>query len=119
MITDIAVERVEFRCPKSHWQSVVDYDVVLYADAEGDTWEFFSVDGVPTLSPYTVDGAPLCPPMPPGGAWNASCSALHPGAARRRPQPTAARISSGNAPGAAARRAVAVGHINACDQPVC
>ncbi len=29
MITDIAVERVEFRCPESHWQSVVDYDVVL------------------------------------------------------------------------------------------
>jgi hypothetical protein len=61
MITDIAVERVEFRCPESHWQSVVDYDVVLYVDAEGDTWQFFSVDGVPTLSPYTVDGAPLCP----------------------------------------------------------
>jgi hypothetical protein len=61
VITDIAVERVEFRCPESHWQSVVDYDVVLYVDAEGDTWEFFSVNGVPTPSPYTLDGAPLCP----------------------------------------------------------
>jgi hypothetical protein len=61
VITDIAVERVEFRCPESHWKSVVDYDVVLYVDAEGDTWEFFSVDGVSTPSPYTVDGAPLCP----------------------------------------------------------
>lgn len=61
MITDIAVERVEFCCPESHWLSVVDYDVVLYVDADGDTWEFFSVNGVPTPSPYTVDGAPLCP----------------------------------------------------------
>ena len=61
MITDIAVERVEFRCPESHWDCVVDYDVVLYVDAEGDTWEFFSVDGVACPSPYTVDGAPLCP----------------------------------------------------------
>ena len=34
MITDTAVERVEFRCPESHWQSVVDYDVVTYADAD-------------------------------------------------------------------------------------
>ena len=61
MITDIAVERVEFRCPESHWQSVVDYDVVLYVDADGTTWEFFSVDGVSAPSPYTADGAPLCP----------------------------------------------------------
>jgi hypothetical protein len=61
MITDIAVERVEFRCPKGHWQTSVDYHVVLYTDAAGDTWEVFSVDGVPTPSPYYVDGAPLCP----------------------------------------------------------
>ena len=55
MITDIAVERVEFRCPESHWQS----DVVLYVDA--DIWEVFSTNDVPTPSPYTLDGAPLCP----------------------------------------------------------
>ncbi len=61
MITDIAVERVEFRCPESHWQSDVDYDVVTYADADGAEFEFYSTDGVPTLSPYTIDGAPLCP----------------------------------------------------------
>ncbi len=61
MITDIAVERVEFRCPDSHWQSVVDYDVVVYVDADGATWESFSVNGVLTPSPYTIDGAPLCP----------------------------------------------------------
>ena len=34
MITDIAVERVEFRCPESHWRSVVDYDVVTYTEAD-------------------------------------------------------------------------------------
>jgi hypothetical protein len=61
VITDIAVERVEFRCPDSHWQSVVDYDVVLYVDADGATWEFYSVNGIPAPSPYTIDGAPLCP----------------------------------------------------------
>jgi hypothetical protein len=62
VITDIAVEWVEFRCPDSHWQSVVDYDVVVYVDADGATWEFFSVNGVLTPSPYTIDGAPcaLC-----------------------------------------------------------
>lgn len=65
-MTDIAVERVEFRCPESHWQSVVDYEVVLYEvvlydDADGTTWEFFSVDEVSTPSPYSVDGAPVCP----------------------------------------------------------
>jgi hypothetical protein len=61
MITDIAVERVCFRCPESHWQSEAEYDVVLYVDAVGDTWEFFSFNGVPTPSPYDVDGAPFCP----------------------------------------------------------
>ena len=54
MITDIAVERVEFRCPESHWQSVADYDVVTYADTDGAEFEFYSKDGVPTLSPYTI-----------------------------------------------------------------
>lgn len=61
MISDIAVERVEFRCPESHWHSVADFDVVFYVDPEGGTWEFYSVDGVPSPSPYTLDGAPLCP----------------------------------------------------------
>jgi len=38
VITGIAVERVELRCPDSHWQSVVDYDLVPYVEADGDTW---------------------------------------------------------------------------------
>ena len=57
----LRVERVEFRCPESHWRSVVDYDVVTYTDADGAAFEFYSKDGVPALSPYTVGGAPLCP----------------------------------------------------------
>jgi hypothetical protein len=61
MITEIAVERVEFRCPESHWCAQADYDLVLYQDAVGDIWELYSLDGVPTPSPYTVDGAPFCP----------------------------------------------------------
>ncbi|MDT7672807.1 MAG: hypothetical protein QOD82_709, partial [Pseudonocardiales bacterium] len=61
MIIEIAVERVIFRCPESHWRSEADYDVVLYTDAVGDTWEFFSLNGTPVPSPYDVDGAPFCP----------------------------------------------------------
>jgi hypothetical protein len=34
--------------PESHWRCVADYDVVLYVDAVGDTWEFFSADGWPS-----------------------------------------------------------------------
>jgi hypothetical protein len=61
LITEIAVERVIFRCPESHWWSAADFDVVLYTDAVGDTWEFFSLNGTPVPSPYNVDGAPFCP----------------------------------------------------------
>ncbi|MDX6660636.1 MAG: hypothetical protein QOJ55_1458 [Solirubrobacteraceae bacterium] len=61
MITGFAVERVEFVCPASHWRNVVDYDVVEYTAPGGDVWEYYSVDGVPAMSPYDIDGAPLCP----------------------------------------------------------
>ena len=60
MITDIAVEEVEFRYAQSHWRDRAEYDVVSYTDAEGGNWDFYSLDGVPVLSPYTVDGAPIC-----------------------------------------------------------
>jgi hypothetical protein len=42
VITEIAVERVRFRCRESHWEYEADYDVVLHVDAVGDTWEIFS-----------------------------------------------------------------------------
>lgn len=61
MITEIAVERVRFRCRESHWECEADYDVVIHEDASGDTWELFSFNGQPVLSPYDVDGAPFCP----------------------------------------------------------
>jgi hypothetical protein len=34
---------------------------VHYVDAECDTWEFVSLDGVPVMWHYTVDGAPFRP----------------------------------------------------------
>jgi hypothetical protein len=61
VITEIAVERVRFRCRESHWECEADYDVVIHEDASGDTWELFSFNGQPVLSPYDVDGAPFCP----------------------------------------------------------
>jgi hypothetical protein len=117
VITDIAVERVEFRCPDSHWQSVVDYDVVVYVDADGATWEFFSVNGVLTPSPYTIDGAPLCPVCHRAVPGN-PVAALHPSTAWRRPRTTTARLRSENTSGRAAPGAVAVRHVNPLPQPV-
>jgi hypothetical protein len=61
MIDEIAVERVRLFCPYDHWQQDVDHDVVRYADPDGGLWEFFSVNGIPVMSPYTPDGRPLCP----------------------------------------------------------
>ena len=118
MITDIAVERVEFRCPDSHWQSVVDYDVVLYVDADGATWEFYSVNGIPGPVPVHHRRGAVMPCVPPGGARKPSCAALHPGTAWRRPRTTTARLRSGNTSGRAAPGAVAVRHVNPLPQPV-
>ncbi|MDT7708524.1 MAG: hypothetical protein QOG20_4131 [Pseudonocardiales bacterium] len=61
MIDEIAIERVRLFCPDEHWEQVVDYDVVRYLDPDGGMWEFYSVNGTPTMSPYTPDGRPLCP----------------------------------------------------------
>ncbi|HEY2204906.1 MAG TPA: hypothetical protein VGH99_10595 [Pseudonocardia sp.] len=61
VITEIAVERVRFECPESHWRMEADFDLVLHVDAVGDTWELFSLDGIPVPSPYTVEGAFFCP----------------------------------------------------------
>ncbi|WP_214370007.1 hypothetical protein [Pseudonocardia sp. H11422] len=61
MISEIALDTVEFRCPWAHPGSSGEYHVVHYEDAEGGDYEFFSVRGVPVPSPYTLDGAPVCP----------------------------------------------------------
>lgn len=61
MIDEVAIERVRLSCPEGHWEQEVDYDVVRYGDPDGGWIEFYSVNGVPTMSPYTPGGTPLCP----------------------------------------------------------
>jgi hypothetical protein len=82
VITEMAVERVEFTCGRCWHEWSADYDVQQYRDEQGGQWEYFSRDGTPVPSPYTPAGAPPCPicgrrwvgrilarrpvPMPPG-----------------------------------------------------
>ncbi|WP_251022374.1 hypothetical protein [Streptomyces sp. ISL-10] len=61
VITELAVERVEFTCGRCWHQWSADYDAQQYRDAEGDLWEYFSRDGIAVPSPYTPAGAPPCP----------------------------------------------------------
>lgn len=86
MITELAVERVEFTCGRCWHRWSTDYDVQHHrSDEDGRDWEYFSRDGIPVDSPYTPEGAPPCPqcglrhwvghlvarrliPIPPGGA---------------------------------------------------
>lgn len=60
MITDMALERVEFTCGRCWYDWSIDYDVQQYSDEAG-TWEYFSRDGIPVPSPYTPAGASPCP----------------------------------------------------------
>ncbi|MCQ4079329.1 hypothetical protein NGB36_01580 [Streptomyces sp. RB6PN25] len=61
MITELAVERVEFTCGHCWNRWSIDYDVLHYRDGEGHEWEYFSRDGVAVASPYVPEGAPPCP----------------------------------------------------------
>jgi hypothetical protein len=61
MITELAVERVEFTCGHCWHARSADYDVQHYRDDDGADWEYFSHDGIPVASPYSADGAPACP----------------------------------------------------------
>ncbi|MGW0396003.1 hypothetical protein ACWDYJ_35115 [Streptomyces sp. NPDC003042] len=63
MITEMALERVEFTCGRCWYEWSLDYDVQQYSDddAGGRVWEYFSRDGIPVASPYTPAGAPPCP----------------------------------------------------------
>jgi hypothetical protein len=62
MITELAVERVEFACGHCWHQWSVDFDVQQWRDEEnGEEWEYFSRDGIPAASPYTPAGAVPCP----------------------------------------------------------
>jgi hypothetical protein len=60
VITELAVERVEFTCGNcwNHWS--VDYDVQRNMDGRGEEWEYFYRDNTAVPSPYTPDGAPSC-----------------------------------------------------------
>ena len=60
MITELAVERVEFTCGTCwhHWS--VDYDVQRNMDGRGEEWEYFYRDNTAVPSPYTPEGAPPC-----------------------------------------------------------
>lgn len=60
MITEMALERVEFTCGQCWHDWSIDYDVQQYSD-EGGTWEYFSHDGILVSSPYTPAGASPCP----------------------------------------------------------
>lgn len=60
MITELAVERVEFTCGSCWHRWSVDYDVQRYLDDHGDEWEYFYRDNTAIPSPYTPQGAPPC-----------------------------------------------------------
>ncbi|MFI9819579.1 hypothetical protein ACIHFC_03735 [Streptomyces sp. NPDC052013] len=61
MITELAVERVEFTCGHCWHKWSADYDVQYYRDDNGDEWEYFTRDGIAVSSPYDLQGAPACP----------------------------------------------------------
>ncbi|MER6978467.1 hypothetical protein [Streptomyces carpinensis] len=60
MITQLAVERVEFACGSCWHRWSVDYDVQRYRDALDAEWEVFYRDNTAVASPYTPQGAPPC-----------------------------------------------------------
>jgi hypothetical protein len=61
VITELAVERVEFTCGHCWHRWSADYDVQRYVDDRGREWESFYRDNVGVASPYTPEGAPPCP----------------------------------------------------------
>ncbi|MET9909386.1 hypothetical protein ABZZ74_21705 [Streptomyces sp. NPDC006476] len=60
MITELAVERVEFTCGSCWHRWSVDYDVQRWRDALDAEWEVFYRDNTAVPSPYTPQGAPPC-----------------------------------------------------------
>lgn len=60
MITELAVERVEFTCGSCWHRWSVDYDVQRYRDPLDAEWEVFYRDNTAVSSPYTPHGAPPC-----------------------------------------------------------
>ncbi|MEK0098967.1 hypothetical protein WDA79_10795 [Streptomyces sp. A475] len=60
MITELAVERIDFTCGACWHRWSVDYDVQRYRDALDAEWEHFYRDNTAVPSPYTPAGAPPC-----------------------------------------------------------
>ncbi|MET9778979.1 hypothetical protein ABZ023_32815 [Streptomyces sp. NPDC006367] len=60
MITEFAVERVEFTCGSCWYRWSADYDVRRCRDDDGTEREYFHRDNAPVDSPYTPQGAPCC-----------------------------------------------------------
>ncbi|WP_063770725.1 hypothetical protein [Streptacidiphilus carbonis] len=84
MITELAVERVEFTCGHCWRQWSCDYDAQRYTDQDGHEWEYFGLDGRAAESPYTPRGAQACPGC--GHRWVGRVLA-------RRPVPTPPGLS--------------------------
>lgn len=61
VITELALERVEFTCGHCWHQWSIDYDVQHYRDDDGNDWEYFYRDGIAAASPYTAEGSVRCP----------------------------------------------------------
>ncbi|MBQ0853470.1 hypothetical protein J8N05_35485 [Streptomyces sp. BH-SS-21] len=60
MITELAVERVEFTCGRCQDRWTLDYDVQRFMDGLGHEWEYFSCDNRSVPSPYAAESAPPC-----------------------------------------------------------
>ncbi|MFD0331782.1 hypothetical protein ACFQZC_35575 [Streptacidiphilus monticola] len=106
MITELAVERVEFACGHCWHQWSVDFDVQQWRDEEnGEEWEYFSRDGIPAASP--TPPPERSPARPAGGTGSAGSSPGVPSRCRpgrSRPRVTRSWTRPSTAPSAAAHR---------------
>jgi hypothetical protein len=66
LIKEVAVERYGFTCAGCGHAWSTDYDVQHVEDGHGLTWEYYSLDGIPVLSP-TAPGTLSCPRC--GATW--------------------------------------------------
>ncbi|MFH8386731.1 hypothetical protein ACH4E7_38395 [Kitasatospora sp. NPDC018058] len=61
MVTELALERVEFTCGHCWHQWSTGYEAQHYCDDDGRDREYFVRGGTPVDSPYTPEGALPCP----------------------------------------------------------
>jgi len=65
MLKELAVERLRFSCGRCRRSWQADYDVQHLEDAEGEVFEYYSLNGVPVEVP-TAPGSVTCPQC---GRW--------------------------------------------------